>query len=140
MKNKNIINGIYFDEISNKVDSLLLPYFELDAVDLIIKKSDTGLTFTIKYLGNMENRFVTNPCFILSEVNYVWYVSVDGVPYGEVVGNQIYRSVSISVKKSFLFNKRKVLVQSNVTGERMVFHAKKVTLDRVIISIGNDKH
>lgn len=125
------INGVYFDEVSKDVDEWLTTYLDFDDVDVSIKKLDDTLSLIIAYQGR-GSYLLPNGKHASARFDYNWSVSLVGVDTGEVIFDDEHKDVSISIHKTRIFDKRKIVVRDNRKHKVLTLYAKKVTLDKVI--------
>lgn len=131
MKNGKLINGIYFDEVSEMVDDWLTIYLNFDKVDLTIRPSRFAIDFIIKYRGR-GSYVLGNGLHVSTQLHYGWFVSLLGSKMLSEQEVAHYENVSVSIKKS-MFSGRKITVLFN--GEKrkgLVFYGGKVILTKLV--------
>lgn len=131
MKNRKIIGGIYFDEVSEQVNDWLTIYLNFDDVDVSIKKLDSTLTLSISYRGR-GSYLLPSGGHASTSLDYTWTVLLYGAKTKDDLNNTEYREVSISIHKTRIFDRRKIILKNNEGRKILTFYAKKVVLDNVV--------
>lgn len=130
MKNRKLIGGIYFDEVSEQVNDWLTIYLNFDDVDVSVKKLDSTLTLSISYRGR-GSYILPSGGHASTSLYYTWTVTLLGVNTEEDLSDTKYSEVSVSINKTCYFNKKKIVIRSNVSDKVVTFYAKRVILENV---------
>lgn len=131
MKNRKLVGGIYFDEVSEQVNDWLTIYLNFDDVDVSIEKLDTTTTLSICYRGR-GSYLLPSGGHASTSLDYTWTVLLFGVKTKDDLNNTGYREVSISIHKTRIFDRRKIIVKNNEGRKILTLYAKKVVLDNVV--------
>lgn len=133
MKTEKIINGIYFSEISDKIEARFLTYLGFDNVDINTLVKGKNLYFFIKYQGKYGRKIETlaDAGFVSYAVDYSWTLKLVN-PKLDMI-NSHYENVTLHIFKPFLFRGVKITIKDNKGETILMFHTQKSILERVTV-------
>lgn len=136
MQKTKVINGIYFDNISERIDKKILLYlnFTFNHLDIYIRKNDKEkiLYLTVIQKGKLgqARKLKTGVMHLSLKVVYKWLIIIKEPVINFNIIQTKYQDAVITSIKSF-FRNRIVTIQ---TPERKVlFTCKEIILQRVTV-------
>ncbi len=132
-----IINDIYFDSISEKIDPHFLTYlnFTFQPLDISIRKDDNSnkIILRVSQQGKIGQSRGSGENIIHAslKVIYIWIITIEkpSVPIKNFENN--YLKASISSKISPILRRKKISIESR--DKALSFSCKRITLDSVTV-------
>jgi hypothetical protein len=133
MKTEKIINGIYFSEISDKIEGRFLTYLGFDNVDIDTSVKGKNLYFLIRYRGRYGRKIdvLDEDGFVSYRVDYSWTLKLVNPKLDTI--NSHYKNVTLHIFKPFLFRGVKITIKDNKDETILTFRTQKSILERVVV-------
>lgn len=133
MKTEKIINGIYFSEISDKIEGRFLTYLGFDNVDIDTSVKGKNLYFLIRYQGRYGRKIdvLDEDGFVSYRVDYSWTLKLVNPKLDTI--NSYYKNVTLHIFKPFLFRGVKITIKDNKDDTILTFRTQKSILERVVV-------
>jgi hypothetical protein len=130
---EKVINGIYFSEISDKIEGRFLTYLGFDDVDIDTFAKGKNLYFYIRYQGKYGRKIdaIDEEGFISYTVDYSWTLKLVN-PKVDLIDNH-YENVTLHIFKPFLFRGVKVTIKDSEDNLIKSFRVQKSILERVMV-------
>lgn len=128
------IKGIYFDEISDKIEERFLAYLSFDGVYIRTYVKGDNLSFLIGYEGKFSRKIdiYDEEGFVSIQAQYTWHLSLLNHKVKDSLSS-IYENVSLSLHKPFLSRSVKVVIRDDKDTVVTSFYVRKAILERVTV-------
>lgn len=131
---ENNVNGIYFDEISEKIADKFLSYLNFRNISISVIRKKSDLSFLVLQDGKMGRHIDTlnEDGFVTVSVRYSWHISIINPKIDALLGSE-YDDVTLSISKPFFFRGVKIMVEDASRNKVLNFRATRVMLERVTV-------
>ncbi len=133
MKTNKVINGIYFSEISDKIEDRFLTYLGFDDVDIDTVVKGKDIYFLIKYQGKFGRKInlLDEDGFVSYTADYSWTLKLVN-PKLDTIDSH-YENVTLHIFKPFLFRGVKITLKDSEGNTILTFRTQKSILERVVV-------